>query len=157
MLARGVAVIAATGNASKAELTQPANCRGVISVGATNKSGQRTNISNYGPGTTLSAPGEQILTLSNTGKTTPDLDTYELVFGTSFAAPHVSGTAALMLAVNGKLTPAGIGQVLQSTVHQPPNSATWGPAVKPPGAGILDAAAAIAVSYTHLTLPTNGW
>ncbi len=143
VLARGVAVIAATGNASKAELTQPANCRGVISVGATNKSGQRTNISNYGPGTTLSAPGEQILTLSNTGKTTPDLDTYELVFGTSFAAPHVSGTAALMLAVNGKLTPAGIGQVLQSTVHQPPNSATWGPAVKPPGAGILDAAAAI--------------
>lgn len=68
--------------------------------------GRRASFSNFGTDVALSAPGVNILSTSNSGTTVPVADGYGLADGTSLAAPQVSGVAALMLAVNGNLTPA---------------------------------------------------
>jgi hypothetical protein len=69
-----------------------------------------TSYSNFGPRIDVSAPGGDlplsglIISTSNDGTTIPGQPDYEAAAGTSFAAPLVSGTAALMLARNPMLT-----------------------------------------------------
>jgi uncharacterized repeat protein (TIGR01451 family) len=70
----------------------------LISVAATGRWDMLTNFSNYGQRTvTMAAPGESILS------TTPG-NTYSSYSGTSMSAPHVSGTAALVAAVNPNIS-----------------------------------------------------
>ena len=90
MTAKGVTVIVAAGNDGLSTGRPAANCRGVISVGATDATGRRASFSNFGPDVSLSAPGVNILSTSNTGTTTPP-DTYGLANGTSLATPQVTG------------------------------------------------------------------
>ncbi|MDI9653705.1 S8 family peptidase, partial [Burkholderia cenocepacia] len=93
--AKGVTVVVAAGNDGLSTgLDQPANCRGVITVGATDATGRRASFSNFGADVALSAPGVNILSTSNTGTTTPGSDTYGLANGTSLATPQVTGVAA---------------------------------------------------------------
>jgi serine protease len=67
-IAAGVVVVAAAGNNNNnASSFSPANCTGVITVGATNGSGTKASFSNWGPLVNLSAPGVGILSLYNTG------------------------------------------------------------------------------------------
>ncbi|KVL86043.1 S8 family peptidase [Burkholderia stagnalis] len=142
--ARGVTVIVAAGNDGLATaLDQPANCRGVISVGANDASGRRAIFSNFGADVSLSAPGVNILSTSNTGTTVPGADGYGVANGTSLATPQVSGVAALMLAVNGNLTPAQIQQKLQGGARATKLAAGTACSALPAGAGILDASAAV--------------
>ena len=65
----------------------------------------------------LVAPGVFVNTTSIKGN-------YNLTSGTSFAAPHVSGTAAILLQKNPKLTPQEIGSIISSTAD--PISDTYG-------------------------------
>ncbi|VWB80362.1 S8 family peptidase [Burkholderia metallica] len=143
--AKGVTVIVAAGNDGLSTgLDQPANCRGVISVGATDTTGRRASFSNFGPNVTLSAPGVNILSTSNSGTTTPGSDTYGPASGTSLATPQVTGVAALMLSVNGNLTPAQIQQKLQGGTRAAKLAAGTSCTAMPAGSGILDAGAAVA-------------
>ncbi len=70
----------------------------LISVAASGGTGTKADFSNFGEGTVnVSAPGEYILS------TTPK-NTYNFLSGTSMAAPHVSGTAALVCALSPNIT-----------------------------------------------------
>jgi len=106
-----------------------------------------------------------IMTTSNSGTTSPRTssytDSFDASVGTSFAAPQVSGTVGLMLSRNSKLSPVEIRSVLQSTARIFPFSGA-APEIQrcqaptgveqlecyctttTCGAGMLDAAAAIA-------------
>ena len=100
---RGAIVVAAAGNGNTdASKYAPANCRGVITVGATTKAGTRASFSNYGTRVNISAPGEDILTLSMNSLDRPDNTkfSYDYESGTSMAAPHVSALLAQQL-ING--------------------------------------------------------
>ncbi len=87
---RGVVVVAAAGNAGQAPVAYPAALPGVISVGATETSGQLASFSSFGQTLDLVAPGVNIFS------TRLD-DTYGPRSGSSFAAPQVAGLAALLL------------------------------------------------------------
>lgn len=141
---RGALVVAAAGNSAvPAEREAPGNCRGVINVAATTGTGARANYSNYGRAVTLSAPGGQsdrdgILSTIDGGRRTATGPDYGFMIGTSMAAPHVSGVAALLLSTAPGLSAAQVRSVLTSSARP------LGAACSGCGAGIVDAGRAVA-------------
>lgn len=154
---RGVAVVAASGNhGGQTANSRPANCRNVISVGATDSDGALSSFSNYGTKTTLVAPGGDVLLTSNSGVHNPAGDIYKEDSGTSFAAPHVAAVVAAIqsrrvaLGMN-PLSPASAKSLLSMTAR-PRSAAQCRGAVSNCGAGLLDAASAVmAVDATTQT------
>jgi len=86
---RGSLVVAAAGNSGGAVL-YPAACPGALAVAATDSADQRVSTSNQGPEVDIAAPGVGIYS------TWHGPDGYYTQSGTSMAAPHVSGVAALV-------------------------------------------------------------
>lgn len=160
-LSRNVPVVVAAGNEStNAELVSPANCRGVITVGAVGPRGERSLFSNYGSVVALSAPGGQldasftkitssILSTVNGGVefADPKAWNYSSQIGTSQATPHVTGVVALIRSVKPELTPRQIRTVLKETARPFPAGCDAGPLRC--GAGILDAKAAVTYALTR--------
>jgi serine protease len=155
-LAMGSVVVAAAGNETgDADNFAPANCGGVITVGATNRRGDRSFYSNFGLRVDISAPGGDIaqdfsvdpdlaiLSLWNGGATIPAEDAYAYAMGTSMATPYVSGTVSLMLARNPTLTPGRVLSILQGSAREFPAGSTCALG-NVCGAGLLDAGAALA-------------
>jgi serine protease len=125
--AAGVVVVAAAGNEHGA-VSRPASCPGVVGVAALNRDGFKTSYSNFGAalashglatvggdddssgawGPLLADSG--LVTLWNDGARGPGQAEYAALFGTSFAAPLVSGTLSLMLSANPTLT---VDQLIQ--------------------------------------------
>jgi serine protease len=138
---RGAVVVAAAGNNSfSATKFSPANCRNVISVGASNRSGLRYVESNFGPAVDLAAPGDSIWSTYNSGSAAPGTESYGYSSGTSMAAPMVSGVVALVQSVAPTpLSPAEIRTLLTQNVQAFPS----GKPDQPIGMGILDATAAV--------------
>ena len=143
----GATVVVAAGNENtNASNSNPANCNGVIAVAATNRSGGRAYYSNYGAIIDVAAPGGDmrsssangILSTLNTGRTTPNTDSYAFYQGTSMATPHVAGVAALLYEVNPAITPDQVESTLKSTARDFPATCSQC------GSGIVDAAAAVA-------------
>ena len=142
---RGAVVVVAAGNENQnASNSNPANCAGVVTVAATNRSGGRAYYSNYGtvvdvaaPGGDTSVAGGGILSTLNTGTTTPGADNYAFYQGTSMATPHVAGVVALMLAKTPSLTVDQVESTLKST------SRAFPAACSGCGSGIVDAFKAV--------------
>ena len=107
-VADGITMIVAAGNESTDACTKsPASAPAAITVGATGITDSRAYYSNVGACVDIFAPGSSITSagLSSTSATA-------LMSGTSMAAPHVAGVAALMLGNARSLTPAQVGAQL---------------------------------------------
>ncbi|WGY71342.1 S8 family peptidase [Burkholderia cepacia] len=144
LTAKGVTVVAAAGNHGSNAIDMPANCRGVISVGASDETGRRAFDSNTHARVTLSAPGAGILSLTNDGTRAPGTASYGVARGTSFAAPQVSGVVSLMLSANPRLSPRDIADILKNTARFSAIAQTTRSCrVIPSGRGIVDARAAV--------------
>jgi subtilisin family serine protease len=97
---------------------------GVLAVGALTREDQRTGFSDWGTPVQIAAPGEYVLTAGSNAGTEFGLTAlglnigtanYQQAVGTSFSAPLVAGSAALLFAVNPKLTPAQVKNYLIQT------------------------------------------
>ncbi|MCC5789960.1 MAG: S8 family serine peptidase [Opitutales bacterium] len=116
-LQSGVSFVAAAGNSGNDNAVDPVvpgayplHEEGLISVAAGNRNDGLAPFSNYGATTVdLAAPGVDIYS-------TYINNTYRNANGTSMAAPHVAGVAALVLAESAGLTPAQIRQLLMQSV-----------------------------------------
>ena len=179
VLAAGAVIVASAGNGDGGPEEAPANCDGVIGVAAVRHAGTKVDFSSIGPKVVISAPGGNcptgrancsypLIAASNNGSTVPGTSTwfdstlYEV--GTSFSAPLVAGTAALMFSVQPGLSPTQLRNKLASTARP------WSQAIVAPGvpqcaapvegveqaecacttttcgAGMLDAGAAVAAA-----------
>lgn len=123
----GISVVVAAGNGSSAASGFfPANCSGVITVGATSSLGDQASYSNFGPELTISAPGGDELNQSEDSSQTRGMivstwidnagePSYGLSEGTSMAAPIVSGIVALMYSIRPSITPNQVRTVLRTS------------------------------------------
>ncbi|MEG4072112.1 S8 family peptidase [Microcoleus sp. Pol14C2] len=112
---KGVVVVMSAGNDGFSEPGYPARYaeRFGIAVGGIDINGRMDQLFNRAGSRPLDyvvAPGVDIFS------TTPD-NTYKTYSGTSMAAPHVAGVAALVLNANPNLTPAQVEQILTSTAN----------------------------------------
>jgi subtilisin family serine protease len=105
---KGCLMIAAVGNGG-GDVSYPAKYADVLAVSATNNQDIPWSYGNKGPEVDISAPGVDIFSTNRLGSYNGGLD------GTSYAAPHVSGVAALMWSLDPELTPIQIRQILVST------------------------------------------
>lgn len=142
----GATVVVAAGNAAEnVTNASPANCQNVISVASVGRSGGRAFYSNFGDLVDLAAPGgdqstgnaDGVLSTLNNGRTAPQDETFGFFQGTSMAAPHVAGAAALLYSLQPNITPAEVESILKSTSRDFPANCNLC------GTGIVDAAAAI--------------
>ncbi|MFG2740024.1 S8 family serine peptidase [Streptomyces chartreusis] len=141
---RGTTVVVAAGNSNaNASGYSPASCANVISVAAADRQGNRSYYSNYGTVVDIAAPGGEtnsvaangILSTLNSGAQGPSTENYDYYQGTSMAAPHVAGLAALMKSANPALTPAQIESAIKTNSRALPGTCSGGC-----GAGLADAA-----------------
>ncbi|MGD9482393.1 S8 family peptidase [Streptomyces sp. TRM70308] len=105
----GVLPVVAAGNeAQNACNVSPASARLAFTVGATNRRDAEADFSNYGPCLDLYAPGVDIVSAQLGGGSTTKS-------GTSMAAPHAAGVAALYLDQNGQTPPRALASWLNRT------------------------------------------
>lgn len=107
----GCLIIAAAGNNGSETPFYPAAYRNVVSVASTTSTDGKSSFSNFGPTVDISAPGSGI-------QTTSFDDSYTSVNGTSFAAPIVSGAAAIVWSKFPDYTPQQVAQQLRVTADE---------------------------------------
>ncbi|MCP9986000.1 S8 family peptidase [Streptomyces sudanensis] len=167
-VARGTSVVVSAGNSNKnAALFTPAGCGKVITVAATNRTGDRAFYSNWGEVIDISAPGGEtrratdtpgtvttpengILSTVNAGTSVPAAESYKPYQGTSMAAPHIAGLVALMAAAKPGITPAQVETALWDNARPLPGSCPEGC-----GPGIADAARTVAAVAGGTDTGTN--
>lgn len=109
----GVVLVASSGNEDNSgnkNIRYPAKYTNVIAVGATDMNNTRASFSFYGAELDCVAPGVQIYSTTT--------NSYMSADGTSFAAPQVSGIAALILSVNPNLSAQQVRNIIESTAQK---------------------------------------
>jgi membrane-anchored mycosin MYCP len=156
---KDVVVVAAAGNAGQCPAPEDDDTLVVspawyddlvLTVGSVNSRGQPSEFTLAGPWVDVAAPGEGVLSLSLAGDGSADALDGKPLSGTSYAAPVVSGLAAL---IRGRFPTWSARQVMQrirATAHHPPGG--WDQRV---GAGAVDFLAAVSTdSPTSPAHPT---
>ena len=160
---KGALVVGASGNFSARAVAYPARAGNVLSVGATTEHLCQADYSNSGPDLDIAAPGggldaeiagdpncrpgedpggRDIFQITYTRRSVRSFGLPSGYVGTSMAAPHVSATAALVIAsgvIGPRPTPARLEARLVSTARDlgaPGRDARY-------GAGLVDAARAV--------------
>jgi subtilisin family serine protease len=140
--AAGALIVAAAGNAGTSAPHYPAAYPEVLSVSAVGPGLQLASYSSFGPGVDIAAPGGDFdvcgascMVASTTWNFVTQQPSYAFYAGTSMAAPHVSGVAALVLAASPSLSPEQLRERLTSF------AVDLGPAGRDDqyGAGVLNA------------------
>ncbi|MCX2731492.1 type VII secretion-associated serine protease mycosin [Saccharopolyspora sp. NFXS83] len=113
---RDVVVVASAANGAQEgdPVTYPASYPGVIAVGAVDVAGAHASFSQTGPFLSVVAPGVDVISLG------PNGPGHWQGSGTSYAAPFVAGTAALIRSYYPHLTAPQIKQRLEITANHPP-------------------------------------
>lgn len=170
--AHGVLLVAAVGNEFgegnpveyPAALLQPVGSNGRggfgLAVAASTTSGARAPFSNSGSYVSLAAPGQNVFgAVASTAPFGPyprvplprsSRGAYGFASGTSFSAPQVSGSAALVMAANPFLNAADVAQILKESAS---GHGSWTPAL---GYGVLDVAAAVARAQGRPSVSLTG-
>ncbi|HLR45736.1 MAG TPA: S8 family serine peptidase, partial [Deinococcales bacterium] len=122
-----ITVVAAGNDGIDTRGVFPANCPGVITVGATGAENEQTSYSNFGPEVDVMAPGGSTsASFTRNGRTYPyqvlstildanEQPDYGFSVGTSMAAPHVSGVIALLLSEEPGLSFSEVRDRLQNS------------------------------------------
>ena len=150
-----VVVVCAAGNYSSSTVSYPASHPNVIAVGGTDKNNRRASFAQYGQNLDVVAPAVGIYSTALNNN-------YNSEDGTSFAAPQVSGVAALILSVRPDLTGQQVRNVIEQTAQKVggysyattsgrPNG-TWNQEM---GYGLVDAYAAVYAVAPRLSGPTS--
>ncbi len=105
---RGVVVVAAAGNTARESYHYPAAHDNVIAVAATTAEDYLASFSTRGDFVDVAAPGYRVFSTFRGGG-------YTFMSGTSMAAPHVAGLAALILSRNPGLSPDQVRTIIEAT------------------------------------------
>ena len=105
----GMLLVAAAGNDGDSTANWPASHTAVMSVASVNQAGRRSSFSNCNADVEIAAPGEDVWS------TAPG-NGYVVLSGTSMAAPHVSGVAAMIMWKKG-LSAASTRTLLKSSTE----------------------------------------
>lgn len=111
----GIVMIASAGNEGSAsgQIDYPARFPETIAVAATTRNNRIAGFSSRGTGIDLAAPGVDILSTYLRG-------TYRRLSGTSMAAPHVTGAAAMIRSIQPAIAPSQIKNTLQLSAKRLP-------------------------------------
>src|SRR5688572_30184616 len=138
-ISAGITVVVAAGNDGvNANQFSPGRVTEAITVGATDAADARPSFSNFGSVLDLFAPGQSIVSASYTSNTTT-----LILSGTSMAAPHAAGVAALYLEQNGDRPPLEVRNAIVT-------AATPG-LIPNPGSGSPNL-----LLYSAFTIPSGG-
>ncbi len=144
---KGAVLVAPAGNSSRTAAAYPARYRHVLGVAALDSRGEKAPYSNAGAGVDLSAPGGWIDgedpsggIIQNTFDRKMQVSIFAPYQGTSMAAPHVSGVAALLHSI-GVTDPAEISTILMRSAHAVAQDTR-----NDYGSGKLDAVAALKIA-----------
>ena len=166
--AAGTVVVTAAGNSTvDASRFTPANCNDTVTVAATGRVGGLAGYSNFGSSIDIAAPGGDmprdsgILSTVATGATTATGYGYANYHGTSMAAPHVAGVAALVASLHPTWGPNEIEAAIYAGVRPFPadslrpcvtTSEIPTGAQRQCGVGLLDAVGALNMAQPTLTI-----
>lgn len=95
---QGVLIVSAAGNSGGTEVLYPAIYDNVVGVGSVSRNGQVSGFSNHNESVCVVAPGEEIISLSESG------NGYSRGSGTSYSVPHISAMAVIAKCIDPDIT-----------------------------------------------------
>lgn len=117
-ISKGVTIVAAAGNNQiENQTSYPSTCPGVINVGSNTKDAYKSYFTNYGNFIDVTANGEYLILPKPMLDGSGNIE-FSKESGTSFSAPIVAGTVALMLGVNSDLLPHEVAAIIRSSTGE---------------------------------------